>query len=263
MHSTCQQCHDSNTLETTPYLCRLPPLLLIQLKRFMYSVNGKSRLGKQKINTYVSYPVEDLDVTDFVLPSLLEHITNPAETHYRLIGVVNHSGTADFGHYYAYCKDEYNRQDNWFEYNDTSVSAVRESEVVNKNAYLLLYRRSDLGSEVYSTISTMKITTGKRPTLTAEELKETILKMENERKLQRNRNDAVDNDRKDGVEVPEENRQVPPAKDKQVFSEKEKQAPLERDKHLSLEKEVKKRLSKHERNLLKKQMKAEKNARRK
>ena len=222
----------------------------------MYSVNGKSRLGKQKINTYVSYPVEDLDVTDFVLPSLLEHITNPAETHYRLIGVVNHSGTADFGHYYAYCKDEYNRQDNWFEYNDSSVSAVRESEVVNKNAYLLLYRRSDLGPEVYSMISTMKITTGKKPTLTAEEMKESILKMESERKLQRNRNNAVDNDRKDGVEVPEEN-------DKQIPPEKNKQKPLERDNHLSLEKEAKKRLSKHERNLLKKQMKAEKNARRK
>lgn len=229
------------------------------MKRFKYSVNGRSRLGKQKINTYVDYPLDDLDMTEFLLPSMRSQLPSPAQAHYRLIGVVNHSGTADFGHYYAYCKDEYNAQNNWFEYNDSSVSAVREGEVVNKNAYVLLYRRADLGSEIYSTISSMKIAAGKK-TVTMEDIRENFLKVENEKKLGRERNDGVDCDQKQGMEVPDDDVESPKAKNDKEASKEE--TPSKARKSSQEQVEGKKRLSKHERDLLKKQQREERRAER-
>lgn len=206
-------------------------------------------------------------MTEFLLPSMRSQLECPAQAHYRLIGVVNHSGTADFGHYYAYCKDEYNAQNNWFEYNDSSVSAVREGEVVNKNAYVLLYRRSDLGSEIYSTISSMKIAGGKK-TVTMEDVKESFLKIEREKKLERERNDGVDCDRKQGMEVPEDDVENANGKSDKEASRQASKASnttnTSKASNTSINENVggKKRLSKHERDLLKKQQREERRAER-
>jgi ubiquitin C-terminal hydrolase len=44
---------------------------------------------------------------------------------YDLYGVVNHSGSLSFGHYYAYCKNKHTGK--WYEHNDSSVSEMDES----------------------------------------------------------------------------------------------------------------------------------------
>lgn len=205
---------------------------MVQLKRFKYSMSsgGRSRqsFGRQKIDVYVDFPVKDLDMSEYLLDGVREGIEDPSMMHYYLQGVVNHSGTADFGHYYAYCRDGYNGNDNWFEYNDSSVTPVREEEVVTKNAYVLLYRRGDLNNDVYTTISMMNIVAGKakKGTEAADSGK-----VENEITLQRERSNGVDKERKEGSE---EN------KLKQVIVD---------------EKTTKKRLSKHERQMLKKKEK--------
>ena len=229
-YSTCQHCHESKTLETTPYLCRLPPILMIQLKRFKYAMSnvGRSRqsFGRQKIDAYVDFPVKDLDVSEYLLDSVKDHIDNPAKMHYKLLGVVNHSGTADFGHYYAYCRDGYNDNDNWFEYNDSSVSPVREEEVVTKNAYVLIYRRSDLTNAIYSTISTMNIVTGKGK------------KEENSQPKDNNSELVLQRDRSNGIE-------------KESKQGKDSNQPF----NIPGERHTKKRMSKHERNQQKKELK--------
>ena len=169
-------------------------------------------------------------MTEFCLPALRSSTLDPAMMHYELIGVVNHSGTADFGHYFAYCKDGYNGGDNWFEYNDSSVSAVKMENVITKNAYVLMYRRSDLGKAVYSTLSAMNIQTvgGKKEKGSGNDVAEVILGVERQMnqkkkgteeddedlqdekgngsgnrsgrvaKLERKRTEGVDNERKDG-----------------------------------------------------------------
>lgn len=241
---TCQYCRKCSTVVTTPYLCRLPDLLLIQLKRFKYSgcerrglgvgaVSRKQAFGKEKICTYVEYPVHDFDVTEYLLPSARADLTNPDQSKYELQCVVNHTGGADFGHYYAYCRDGYNDLDNWFEYNDASVSAVREEEVVTKNAYLLLYRRKDLGNAIYTRISEMTILGGKKEDVSLDSVKEKMMKVESEKKLERERKDAVEKEKKEGVEEVKE------------------------------EKKGKRHMSKEERKLLREAMKAERKAERK
>ena len=197
------------------------------------AVSRKQSFGKEKICTYVDYPVHDFDMSEYLLPSALAELTNPDQSKYELQCVVNHTGGADFGHYYAYCRDGYNDLDNWFEYNDASVSAVREEEVVTKNAYLLLYRRKDLGNAIYTRISEMTIMGGKKDDMSLEGVKERIMKVEREEKLERERKDAVEKEKKEGVEEVKE------------------------------EKKGRKHLSKEERKLMKAAMKAEKKAEKK
>ena len=216
--SVCQHCHRATALETTPLLARLPPLLLFQLKRFKYALSsgvGRARgqaFGRQKINTYVEYPLEDLDMTPYLLEETRTTLARPEMAHYELLGVVNHSGTADFGHYFAFCKDGYNGGDNWFEYNDASVSAVKEEAVVSKNAYVLLYRRKDLGRDLYARISAMNVAApGKKLDVSSEAVRDAMLSSfeqmkksmekdkEEAKKLERPRKEGVDNERKDGV----------------------------------------------------------------
>lgn len=181
--------------------------------------------------------MHDFDLTEYLLPSTREHLASPQQALYELQCVVNHTGGADFGHYFAYCRDGFNDLDNWFEYNDNCVSAIREEEVVTKNAYLLLYRRKDLGNSVYSRISVMNIFTGKTKNegITAEMIKEQIMKVEQAKKLERERKEGVDNERKEGVE----------------------------EKPVVEEKKGKKHLSKEEQKMLKAKMKEERKAERK
>lgn len=199
---------------------------MVQLKRFKYSMSsvGRSRqsFGRQKIDVYVEFPVKDLDMSEYLLDSVRQQISNPDMMHYKLQGVVNHSGTADSGHYYAYCRDGYNGLDNWFEYNDSCVTPVREEDIITKNAYVLIYRRSDLPNEIYSQISTMNIMVGKVKKVAEEPNAENSF-------LKRDRKDGIDNERKEGKE--------------EILLD------------FIEEKSTKKRLSKHERDLLKKKEK--------
>lgn len=56
---------------------------------------------------------------------------------YRLYAIINHYGRQNFGHYYCYCliKGE------WYEFNDEYVCKIDESQIVSKEAYLLLYEK--------------------------------------------------------------------------------------------------------------------------
>ena len=56
----------------------------------------------------------------------------------HLYGIVNHTGSLFGGHYYSYIKHIDN---NWYELNDSSVSLIDKSSIVNKNAYLLFYQK--------------------------------------------------------------------------------------------------------------------------
>jgi len=61
---------------------------------------------------------------------------------YDLVGVINHYGSMNFGHYVAFTKNSIN--DQWYEFNDSSVSMITEQSVCNSAAYVLFYRRRDL-----------------------------------------------------------------------------------------------------------------------
>ena len=113
---------------------KLPPILVIVLKRFSYTPStGVHRFchSSSKITTMIEFPLEGLDLHSVVC--------GESNCVYDLCCVCNHSGTAEFGHYYAYCREG----DRWYEYNDEMVHEIPKEVIRSANAYLLFYRRRE------------------------------------------------------------------------------------------------------------------------
>lgn len=110
----------------------LPKILIIHMKRFSFS-----RSWRDKIDTMVEFPVEELDLS--------EHVLCPDQKGgnltYDLIGVANHYGGLGGGHYTAYAKNVI--QDSWFSFNDAIVTPTNADSVVSKNAYVLFYQQRE------------------------------------------------------------------------------------------------------------------------
>eukprot|EP00075_Anas_platyrhynchos_P032882 XP_027322135.1 ubiquitin carboxyl-terminal hydrolase 8 isoform X3 [Anas platyrhynchos] len=105
---------------------KLPPVLLVHLKRFSY--DGR---WKQKLQTSVDFPLETLDLSQYVI--------GPKNNlkRYNLFSVSNHYGGLDGGHYTAYCKNASKQR--WFKFDDHEVSEISSSSVKSSAAYILFY----------------------------------------------------------------------------------------------------------------------------
>lgn len=113
---------------------KLPKVLIIHLKRFSY----KSKHWREKIESLVQFPLEGLD--------LRHHIKGPLtageDPIYDLYAISNHYGALGGGHYTAFAKNVNDGQ--WYKYDDSSVSLVRDpAHVVTTAAYVLFYQRRD------------------------------------------------------------------------------------------------------------------------
>lgn len=64
------------------------------------------------------------------------------ECKYNLVGVVNHQGSVNFGHYVAFAK----RGQNWIEFNDSTTSRFNTQEFDDIEGYLLFYQRATSSS---------------------------------------------------------------------------------------------------------------------
>ncbi|KAM5235535.1 ubiquitin carboxyl-terminal hydrolase 8-like [Ctenodactylus gundi] len=105
---------------------KLPPVLLVHLKRFSY--DGR---WKQKLQTSVDFPLENLDLAQYVI--------GPKNNlkRYNLFSVSNHYGGLDGGHYTAYCRNAARQR--WFKFDDHEVSDISVSSVKSSAAYILFY----------------------------------------------------------------------------------------------------------------------------
>ena len=172
----CERC--DKKVDTIKRLCirRLPPILVIQLKRFDYDYERECAI---KFNDYFEFPRE-LDMAPYTVAGLSKiegeaidydqsDLENADSTEYTLRGMVVHSGQASGGHYYSYIK----HGDTWFKFDDGDVNEIKiedeeelkaqcyggeyMSEVFDPmlkrmsyrkqkrwwNAYMLFYARSD------------------------------------------------------------------------------------------------------------------------
>ena len=88
--------------------------------------------GHRKIQKQIQFPLENLDLSKYVSGY------KPKSYVYDLYGICNHSGSSLGGHYTAYVK---NANDKWYEFNDTRVTEVKESNIITNKAYCLFYRK--------------------------------------------------------------------------------------------------------------------------
>lgn len=132
----CESCNQLVQSTKTLTLKSLPQVLCVQLKRFRHDSYFSS-----KVNNVVEYPVEGLDLRHFLHK---EFIGSPlsSNSEYDLLGIVNHRGSFNGGHYVAYCKNF--ETGKWLEFDDSRVREIDESELINIQAYLLFYiQKSD------------------------------------------------------------------------------------------------------------------------
>ncbi|XP_051776389.1 uncharacterized protein LOC114667980 [Erpetoichthys calabaricus] len=125
----CPQCEEKQDAAVLTTLSKSPQILILHLKRFQY--RGKK---KQKLNTYVKFVVETLDLSPY--------LTTRTNSQYFLYAVVNHIGDLDNGHYTAYCRDPFTKH--WHQYDDEIESDIKEDFVQSPQAYLLFYSTENL-----------------------------------------------------------------------------------------------------------------------
>jgi len=129
----CPHCKEHMQAEKKMSVWRLPPILIIQLKRFKYyhgSSYGYLSDSRVKIDTTVKFPVQyviekknDLikKVSFFCFSDLnmgpyCSSSTDSSQSRYDLFGIINHRGSAWFGHYTSYAR--------LLAYNDSAKSEI-------------------------------------------------------------------------------------------------------------------------------------------
>ena len=125
----CARCKTHRESAKQLEIWRLPPVLLIHLKRF--SFHGK---WKQKLETNVNFPLSGLNLAPITLGPL-------KPTPYQLFAVSNHSGTLERGHYTAYVRNAVNQK--FYTFDDSVVQNMSTSNVMTKNGYMLFYTSVD------------------------------------------------------------------------------------------------------------------------
>ena len=149
----CQTCDAKRCARKRIALWRTPDVLIMTLKRF-------SPLTGRKLDRPVDFPLDNLDLSPFTAHCADNRQDKLSQT-YSLFGVVNHFGSAGFGHYTAYVRDvwqspRFNQQkaNQWFRCDDSTVTYVSlffyltfffrpvdASNVCSSAAYVLFYSR--------------------------------------------------------------------------------------------------------------------------
>ncbi|XP_031192751.1 ubiquitin carboxyl-terminal hydrolase 10 [Mastomys coucha] len=121
---------------------KLPPVLVLHLKRFVYEKTG----GCQKLVKNIDYPV-DLEISRELLSPGVKNKNFKCHRTYRLFAVVYHHGNSATGGHYT--TDVFQIGLNgWLRIDDQTVKVINQYQVVkptaDRTAYLLYYRRVDL-----------------------------------------------------------------------------------------------------------------------
>ncbi|KAG9312963.1 cysteine proteinase [Chiua virens] len=163
----CPRCKKHQQATKKFNLWRVPDILAVHLKRF-----SNSRALRDKIDTFVDFPIQGLDLTDLVgerkvgqrltengidIEELgMGNIEEPPI--YDLYAVDEHLGGLGGGHYRAYALNHVTEQ--WYHFDDSYVTKTEPSQAVNANAYLLFYKRRSnqpLGGKTHLKIEEARI----------------------------------------------------------------------------------------------------------
>ena len=125
---SCQVCQKRRKAKKRIEVFKCPYYLIIQLKRFTI----------KKDLSLIKFPLCDLDMSKYSwykdesgLPML-----------YDLVAVMNHIGSLNKGHFFAFSKNIKTKE--WFKFDDVKCERINdEKDIVKETAYVLFYRRKD------------------------------------------------------------------------------------------------------------------------
>lgn len=131
----CEKCNTKRTALKRTCIKTLPPVLIMQLKRFVYDWESGRSL---KFDHYFDFPLT-LDMSPYTEEGISKqergrtrHFTSESNM-YELVGIVVHSGQASAGHYYSFIKDRRGTnlsnpwRGKWFKFNDITVEEFEMS----------------------------------------------------------------------------------------------------------------------------------------
>ncbi|KAJ3023746.1 UNVERIFIED_CONTAM: ubiquitin-specific protease doa4, partial [Siphonaria sp. JEL0065] len=124
----CSKCKVKRRTRKTMTIAKLPPILLVHLKRFYYQGPFKS-----KLETYVDFPLASMDLGKYVASAA------PGSQVYDLYAVSNHTGSLGSGHYTATVHN--NSKKAWYNFSDTRVGVCDVNALKSNSAYILFYVR--------------------------------------------------------------------------------------------------------------------------
>lgn len=116
----CEKCEEKHTAIVSNRINRLPPYLFTVIRRF----EGTGRKDHRPVSVG-----ETLSLNDFTTDSCQE----PNRT-YKLLGIIDHHGSAFGGHYVAQIKHLAN--DKWYLYDDETAHHMKEPSV-GSSAYII------------------------------------------------------------------------------------------------------------------------------
>ena len=122
---TCDKCDKRVLPHKKTLFFKTSEILIILLKR--YSL-------RRKKDNFISYP------TELNLKNYNKNYGTNKKNNYSLTGFCIHDGGLNGGHYYAVCKNELDKK--WYQYNDTNVTEINKSAVIEYKPYLFFYKRS-------------------------------------------------------------------------------------------------------------------------
>ncbi|XP_022101626.1 ubiquitin carboxyl-terminal hydrolase 24-like isoform X2 [Acanthaster planci] len=143
----CEKCNEKRNTIKRMCIKTLPPVLVIQLKRFDYDWEAGRAL---KFDDYFKFPWV-LDMEPYTVKGMARRespqsdeassgeMPDNSQPHtmedlYHLVGVIVHSGQANAGHYYSFIKDRWgttmtnSNKGKWFKFNDTMVDEFEMSD---------------------------------------------------------------------------------------------------------------------------------------
>ena len=125
----CEKCKKREWHTKEIKISQPPNILILSLQR------QNPRTGS-KNNSYVKF-YDNIDMSEY-----LDHeCWNKNDAKYSLYGIGNHSGSINFGHYYAYIKIN----STWYEFNDSSVSTYSKGDDNSSStAYVLFYKKNNI-----------------------------------------------------------------------------------------------------------------------
>ena len=125
----CEKCGKHVPATKRIELWKLPPVLIIHLKRFKFDKWGRA----SKLTSDVAFPLSDLNLRPFCMSSQRDAPL------YDCFARVNHHGAFGSGHYTTHAR---NRVDGiWHHYNDSKVSSDTANNLKTNDAYVLFYAR--------------------------------------------------------------------------------------------------------------------------
>jgi ubiquitin carboxyl-terminal hydrolase 8 len=111
----------------------LPNIMIIDIKRFITSMNGKTKKNQQ----FIDIPINNVDFSKYVEGYAKETYI------YDLYAICNHHGQIDGGHYSATIRTSNGK---WYNFNDTQVTEilVNDNIISGNTPYCLFYRKKKI-----------------------------------------------------------------------------------------------------------------------